>query len=337
MAGARTGGAENFFVRLVAALGMEGIIQQAAIRTHPQRRDILEKNGVVVHELSYGGWFDLCTRARLKRISNAFRPDIVMTWMNRATSAAPVGPWITVGRLGGYYDLKYYKKCDHLICNTADLRAYVINKDWPGEKVVYLPNFIDEAGLPAVDRALFATPDDNPLIVCFGRLHRNKAFDVAIDALSRIDQAWLWIVGEGPWAGHLRQKTLEHSVQDRVRFLGWREDVSAIHAAADIFLCPSRHEPLGNVVLEAWAYGTPVVAAASQGPGQLIVDGVNGLLVPVDDAAKMAEAIKLLLADRTLAARLKVAGRECYYKNFSRAVVVKKYIEFFTGICARRA
>lgn len=336
MAGAKTGGAENFFVRLVSALSQEGIEQQAAIRTHSARRTELESNGVVVHEAAYGGMLDPFTRIKLKRLADVFRPDIVMSWMNRASAVAPAGPWINVGRLGGYYDLKYYKKCNYLICNTSDLREYTVKLKWPRDRIVHLPNFIDESRLPAVDRSLFNTPRDRPLIVCFGRLHRNKAFDVMIEALSRIENAYLWITGDGPLAGQLRQLAAEHSVQDRVRFLGWRQDVAAIHAAADVFVCPSRHEPLGNVILEAWALGTPVVAAAAQGPAQLIVDRENGLLVAVDDPEKMAEAIKIVLEDRALAARLKDKGRECYFKNFSRAMVVPQYIEFFSRLGAGR-
>ena len=332
MAGGRNGGTENFFVRLVTALSDERIVQQAAIRTHRVRRDKLENSGIPVHELSYGGLFDLRTGARLKKIAGDFRPDIVMSWMNRASTAAPTGPWINVGRLGGYYNLKYYKKCAYLICNTPDLCDYVIRKDRPQDKVVCLPNFIDETVAPAIDRASFDTPQDKPLIVCFGRLHENKAFDVMIAALSRIEHAYLWIVGEGPLAGQLQQRAKDHSVQDRVRFLGWRDDVSALHAAADVFVCPSRHEPLGNVILEAWAYGTPVVAACSQGPAQLIVDQVNGLLVPVDNAEKLAEAIKQVLGDHALAARLKDAGKKAYFDKFSRDKVVKKYIDYFNSL-----
>jgi glycosyltransferase involved in cell wall biosynthesis len=336
MAGAKNGGAENFFVRLVSALSAEGIEQQAVIRAHPLRRTELETNGAVVHEAKYGGMLDPFTRIKLKRIANMFSPDIVMSWMNRAAAAIPAGPWINVGRLGGYYNLKYYKKCDYLICNTDAIRDYVIRSDWPGERAVTLPNFIDETRLPAVNRSLFNTPQDCPLIVCMGRLHPNKAFDVIIDVLGRIENARLWIVGDGPLAGELRQKAIDCSVQDRVRFLGWRQDISAIHAAADVFVCPSRHEPLGNVILEAWAMGTPVVAAAAQGPVQLIVDGENGLLVPVDDPEQLAKAIKRVLTDQTLAARLKEKGKECYFKNFSRAVALPEYIDFFTRICDGR-
>ena len=78
MAGAASGGAENFFVRLVTALGEEGIDQQAVIRPCPARRSVLERHGVVVHEAPYRGILDLFTRGRLKRIAGTYGPDIVM-------------------------------------------------------------------------------------------------------------------------------------------------------------------------------------------------------------------------------------------------------------------
>ena len=65
-------------------------------------------------------------------------------------------------------------------------------------------------------------------------------------------------------------------VSDRVRFLGWRLDTPNLLATADALICPSRHEPLGNVILEAWAQERPVIAAASDGPKELIQNGKNG-------------------------------------------------------------
>ena len=98
-------------------------------------------------------------------------------------------------------------------------------------------------------------------------------------------------------------------IAERVRFLGWRDDVPALLAAADILVCPSRHEPLGNVVIEAWAAGVPVVATASDGPAGLIDDGESGLLVPLPGrpgggAAGLAAAIERLCRDPALRARL---------------------------------
>src|SRR3546814_2771750 len=69
------------------------------------------------------------------------------------------------------------------------------------------------------------------------------------------DLVWLWLAGEGPRRRALMQQAARLGLGDRVRFLGWRDDVAALLRAADVFLCPSRHEPLGNVVIEAWAHG----------------------------------------------------------------------------------
>ena len=65
-------------------------------------------------------------------------------------------------------------------------------------------------------------------------------------------------------------------IADRVSFLGWREDVPELLANADFLVCPSLHEPLGNVVIEAWSAGLPVVATASDGPAGLIETGSAG-------------------------------------------------------------
>ena len=211
--------------------------------------------------------------------------------MNRASSFAPAGPWVNVGRLGGYYNLKYYKNCQYLVCNTNDICKYVIAHGWPEDKVRYIPNFVDEEKIPAISRSEANTPLDAPLIVAAGRLHHNKAMDTLIAAMAFIDDSFLWIVGSGPEESSLKKMVRDLNLQDRVRFLGWQDKISSVYAAADIFVCPSRHEPLGNVVLEAWSQEIPVVATMSEGPRGLISNEINGLLVPVDDPFVMAEGI----------------------------------------------
>ena len=103
-------------------------------------------------------------------------------------------------------------------------------------------------------------------------------------------------------------------------------------AAADIFCCPSRHEPLGNVVIEAWAHGKPVAAAAAQGPSSLIADGVNGLLVPVEDAGALAGALGDLIEDAARRDALAAAGRAAYEAAFTEKAVVARYVAFFEEV-----
>jgi glycosyltransferase involved in cell wall biosynthesis len=332
IAGAEAGGAEEFFVRLALALHRIGLEQRVIIRRHSRRAAQLAAGGLMPLELPFGGIFDFRTRGAFKREIAAFRPDVVLTWMSRATRKCPKGPFVHVGRLGGYYNLKYYKSCGHLIGNTADIVAYCTAHGWPSDRVHHLPNFVDAAPARPILRATFDTPDGIPLLLAAGRFHRNKAFDVAIRALAKLPDAFLWLAGEGELEGALKSLADEQGVARRIRFLGWRNDMPALLAAADVLVCPSRSEPLGNVVIEGWAHGTPVVAAAAAGPKTLINEGVSGLLTPIDDADALADALRHVLTDKSLAARLTAGGRAAYEASFTEAAVVRRYLDFFAKV-----
>lgn len=334
MAGAAHGGAEAFFTRLVVACAHAGLDQHAVIRRHPARAETLRQAGVPVTETRFGGPLDLRSGRLLGREIARFKPHVVLSWMSRATRACPPGDYVHCARLGGYYKLKHYRKCDHLIGNSHGIVDYFMDQGWPAERAHYLPNFVTSETEPACARAEFDTPEGAPLLLALGRLHENKAFDVLIEALEGLPEAYLWLAGSGPLADDLAALADRRGVSGRLRMLGWRDDVAALFAAADVFICPSRHEPLGNVVIEAWAQGAPVVATAAGGPAELIEDGVSGLLVPIDDAAALADTIKRLLDDRALRARLVEAGRVAYRASYTVDRVVRRYIEFFEAAAA---
>lgn len=332
MAGARHGGAEAFFERLVPALDRAGVEQRVVIRRDPARASRLHAAGLTPVELPFGGLLDITTRRALDRAAADFQPDVLLAWMNRAARFSRPGRHILAARLGGYYDLKYYRHCDHLIGNTRDIRDYLIREGWPEERAWYLPNFVDSEPAPALDRQALKTPADAPLLLALGRLHPNKAFDVLLAALVNLPDAWLWIAGEGPLGASLLRTAQLHGVAGRVRFLGWQEDIAALFAAADIFVCPSRHEPLGNVVIEAWTHKCPVVAAAALGPDALIRHGESGLLAPVEDAEALAAEIRRVLENSALATDLIQGGHAAYAAEFTEQAVVAKYREFFDAV-----
>lgn len=337
MAGAKVGGAEAFFERLCIGLHNAGDTQHLAIRRHPQRSNRLRASGLSVQEFPFGGLMDLTTRRGLALAAKKFAPDVALAWMNRGASRMPPGDFVKVARLGGYYDLKYYSRCEYLVANTPDIRDYLVREGWPKDKVHYLPNFVNDEAMPAVDRATLDTPMDAPLLLGLGRLHKNKGFDVAIDALQNVPTAYLWIAGEGPEQADLEARAASCDVEDRVRFLGWREDVPALLAAADIFVCSSRHEPLGNMVIEAWAHGTPVVACEAQGPGQLIQHGATGLLSPIDDADGLARSINTLIEDPPTAQELAQSGSDAFRQAYAEGHVVQQYQDFFHAVTHGRS
>ncbi len=335
MAGAEYGGAEAFFTRLVVALRRAGLHQRVVIRKNAHRASILRDGGIEPVEFRFGGPLDVMTRLGLKREIESFFPHIVMTWMNRATAMCPGGDFVHVARLGGYYDLKYYQKCNHLIGNTEDIVEYLTGQGWPAEQAHYLPNFVSARAADPLRREDYYTPRDAPLLLGLGRLHENKAFDVLLDALARIPDAYLWLAGEGPKRGELEAQAEKLGIKPRVRFLGWRDDISALLASCDVFVCPSRHEPLGNVVVEAWAQSKPVVAADSLGPGVLIDQEENGVLVPVDDSTSLAYAIQQVLSEENLRSRIALHGRATYEEHFTEEKVVAQYLDFFESLIAK--
>lgn len=336
MAGAEHGGAEGFFTRLVPALQRAGLEQRAVIRDHEERAAQLADAGVDVTRLRFGGALDLFSRKRLKKSIAAFDPDIVLSWMNRAASFCPAGTgkYVHCGRLGGYYDLKYYRTCDHLIGNTPDIVSYLVEKGWPGEKAHYLPNFVTADREPPVPRNELYTPDDAAVVFALGRLHQNKGFDVLLHAMAKLPHVYLWLAGAGPLGDQLKSLASTLGVAPRIRFLGWRDDVPALFAAADAFVCSSRIEPLGNIIIEAWAQETPVIAAAADGPRFLIEDQQNGLLVDLENADAMSEAISLTLTNRGLAETIVAGGKNSYEADFTESSVVARYLEFFRQVAA---
>ena len=197
--------------------------------------------------------------------------------MNRAASRTPAGPWARIGRLGGYYKLKNYRDFDALVGNTQDIVDWMVREGWPTDRAHYIPNFAAEGEGAPIDRATLNTPAEAPLLLGMGRLHDSKAHDVSLRALARLPDAHLWIAGSGPEEEALQTLAEQLGVPSRVRFLGWREDAPSLYRTADICIFPSRFEPLGNVVIQAWAHGLPVVATRAAGPAALICDGKDGL------------------------------------------------------------
>jgi len=332
MAGAPHGGAEAFFERLAIALHHAGETQQLVIRREPSRAARLRAVGLPVEEVPFGRALDFVSARHFSRVARDFKPRVVLTWMSRATIYCPRGDFVHAARLGGYYDLRYYKNCDHLIGNTRGLTEWMMKEGWPQERVHYLPNFAEIAPAAPVPRASLDTPAGAPLAIALGRLHPNKGFDVLLAATAKVPELYLWLAGEGPLRAALRRQAASLGIEDRVRFLGWRQDVGALLAAADMLVCSSRREPLGNTIIEAWAADKPVIACAAEGPVELIEHDKTGLLVPVDDATALGEAMRALVQDKARAQALAEAGHAVFDAQFSEPRVVARYRDFLATV-----
>jgi glycosyltransferase involved in cell wall biosynthesis len=325
MAGAPEGGAELFFERLIPALARQGDDILPLIRRNAPRAARLRQAGTPPVQLAFGGRLDILTRLRAARRLRAFAPRVAVAWMGRAARHMPAGPWVRLGRLGGYYNLSQFAGCDHLLGNTPGVTAWIKQQGWPGHRVHLLPNFV--ADLSGAQPADLPIPPNAPVVLAMGRLHRVKGFDVLLAALTRLPNVHAVIAGEGPQRRELATLAHQAGIANRVHFLGWRTDAAALLARADVLVCPSRSEPLGNVILEAFSAGKPVVASTTEGPAWLLAEG-RGILVPAESGVALAAGIEGMLQNPEMAARMAQAGRAHFEAHFAQAAVVAAWQNF---------
>lgn len=337
LAGAAQGGAENFFVRMVAGLNeLDSMQVRAFIRNHPHRMAELTGFGVDTRGYRFGSPLDLPDRWHFRRELKAFEPDIVMTWMNRASAYTPRSRrYRLVSRLGHYYKLKYYRHADYWVGISKGICQHLVDGGFPADRVFHIPNFADEREVTPLPRDSFDTPPERPLLLAAGRLHVNKGFDVLLHSLVDIPDAILWLAGSGPEEHALKHLCAELGLDERVRFLGWRTDVTALMRTADLFVCPSRHEGLGSIVMESWAHRCPIVATRSQGPGEVITDGKSGLLTPIDDAAALTRAIRSVLDSDELRQQLIEGASEVYAQGYSKQRIIGAYEALYQELLHR--
>ncbi|MBL0941167.1 MAG: glycosyltransferase [Alphaproteobacteria bacterium] len=332
MAGRHHGGAETAFVDTVIALYKSGLQQEIIVRKNAACSELLKSHNIPVLELSFRKFMDFTTRKLISSKIKQFKPDIVQTWMNRASSFCPVGEFIHIGWFGGYYQAKNYKNCQYLVGVTPDICRHQQTIGWPKSKVKVLRTFSHQKRSPPLERELFKTPKNAPLLLALARLHSKKGLDVLLKAIVQIPEAYLWIAGDGPLELQLKELTNTLGLNERVRFLGWRNDRAALLATADICVFPSRYEPFGTVMAEAWAHQIPLIAAASQGPKAHIIHEVNGILTAIDDVAGLTTAIQRVINQPELKARLVQGGLETFNKDFTEQAVVNSYKIFYQQI-----
>ncbi|MBS0274026.1 MAG: glycosyltransferase family 4 protein [Proteobacteria bacterium] len=332
-AGAEFGGSETFFVSLTLALKRAGVDVHAAMKAFPIREDAFRAGGVpYVNVPFFYPPLDFWTPHVIRKHTREFHPDCVLTFTGRGGQMTPPGDYALIGRLGGYYRLEYYKRCNYLVCITPDLVRHVVEGGFPQERVFFIPNFPVIQDAQAIDRAIFDTPKDAKLALALGRLHKAKALDVLLKAVAKVPDLWLWIAGEGPDRDELVQLSKDLGIGNRVRFLGWRTDRSALLRASDLCVFPSRYEPNGTVVVEAWAHGVPLVTAASAGPAWIARDNDDALIAPIDDVDGLAERIHAVLSSKELAAKLVTNGYKRVEQEFSETAVVGQYIRMFETV-----
>jgi glycosyltransferase involved in cell wall biosynthesis len=335
MLGRNNGGAETYCADAIEALDDFGVSQVVAYHPQAARLPGLIARGVPT--LLTASWQALPGIAPyfIKRGIAKHRPDLIHCWMRRAAEAAPKTDLPTIGWFGGYYDVKRFVRCGHFIGVTPDIVEHMIRSGVAPERATYVHTFSSAVDPGVLRRSDFQTPESAKVLLILSRLHQKKGIDVAIRALVDLPDHYLWIAGDGELDGSLKAQAAGLGVSDRCRFLGWRDDRGALLRACDICLLPSRYEPFGTVMIEAWAAGRPLIAAAAAGPSRVVRDGVDGLLTPVDDVPALARAIRQVSDEPGLRQRMVAAAAERYRNEYSRERTVADLLAVYRRLAGK--
>ncbi|UCG37759.1 MAG: glycosyltransferase [bacterium] len=338
-----SGGAERFFMRLVLAMKERGAGVSVIVRPGSF---VSKEMGTAVRQfpVSMRNVRDPFSRWRISRLLRTREPDIVQTYMGRATRLTRVPEGVRtlqVARLGGFYNLDGYRHADAWIGNTRELRDYLVRHGFPAERVFYIRNFVEPAE-PADPHTLaqarrrLGVPEDALIVVGVGRFIAKKGFDILIKAFSGLPQTvagrpvHLVLVGSGDLDKDLRDLASGLGVAPRVHWTGWLSDPGVYYEMGHLFVCPSRHEPLGNVILEAWNHGIPVVTTETQGALELVKDGISGVIVPVEDPGPMRERMReLLKADPETLSLMVHEGKKALDSSYRKGIIVDEYVALY--------
>jgi glycosyltransferase involved in cell wall biosynthesis len=200
----------------------------------------------------------------------------------------------------------YKIKCGDVaaaFCPTLDLRRHAIQQGMPEAGAYHIPYMVEVPRAPP-QRARHTFP----VIGTMGRFVAKKGFDTFIGALRRLHANGVMfravLAGDGPERAALQRLAAESGLGDALSFPGWVSDKPAFFAGIDLFCLPSQHEPFGIVLIEAMAHALPIVATDSEGPMEILRDGVDGRIVPRGDTGRLAAVLEALLADPVGAAAL---------------------------------
>lgn len=326
----------------------------------------VRKAGIPFLPAPFGGKYSLGTTGRIARILRREKPDIVHTHGGIAglygrMAAHQAGIKTVVHTIHGIHYLHYRNlllraasiDLERYCSKFTDAVVFVSEADLaagrrlrlakPG-KLRLVRNGIDCAELQTEEFARRAAasrsalPPGSPLVGTIARLHRQKGVVYLLRAVAAIldghPEGRVIVVGGGELEDDLLRETRALGLDRRFVLLGERGEAREFLAGLDVFVLPSLWEGLPIVLIEAAALGKPIVATSVDGTREIIADGETGLLVPAGDPEALAAAVRRLLDDPALAARLGAAARETIPPRFSLEAMIAGYTDLYLSLAS---
>ena len=291
---------------------------------------------------------DVAAFRSIRKLIDSYKPALIHTHMAKAGAIgrfaafrSPVAP-VTVHTFHGHVLEGYFgglsqrtflaierrlaRRTDALVAVSAEIRDELLDLGiGTPERWHVIPLGFDLAPFARVDarsgvlRDTLGLADDIAVVGVLGRLAPVKDHALLFDAIARLPQVHLVVLGDGELRGRLEDRAAERDLAGRVHFLGWRRDVPEALADMDVVALTSVSEGTPVTLIEALATARPVVATDVGGVRSVVSDGVDGLVVRSRAPEDIAAALDRLLADRSLRTAFGDAGRARVLVSFAKS------------------
>jgi len=307
----------------------------------PAFLDRIASDGVTTHHFATTSSFDHHAVGMLRHYLNDRSIDILCTHDYRANLIGMLARRGTSAKLLAFsrgwtredFKTRLFHAVDKVIIRTADHIVTVSSTQKerlcqllvPESKISVVLNSINPArfaSVQAIDlRDRYGLPRDSLVVVAGGRFSAEKGQAFLVRAaelvVTKNERLHFVLFGEGPDRERIQRQIDRNGHQDRILCPGFEPDLPSCLKDADLLVNPSQSEGLPNIVLEAMALHLPVIATAVGGVPEIIVNGLDGLLVPYGDEAGLATAILGLAADAQRRTALAVKARATVEERFS--------------------
>jgi glycosyltransferase involved in cell wall biosynthesis len=243
------------------------------------------------------------------------------------------------GFLGFRWALSILKRADRMIAISSDVEKELLEWGFSPQKIERIPNGVDIAFFT---RKQTFPPPAPVRFILVGRRSPQKGIDIALQAAQSLlknglKQAFeIKFYGADHSTDDYRRMAEAWGVDAHVEFLPYQDDIRDVLHSAHALILPSRSEGMPNVVLESMSFELPVIASRVSGVVDIIDDGVDGILIPVEDPQALAQAMKSIIMDPELGVRLGQRARQKIVSEFSLERVVDRYSDLYEKLCGGR-
>jgi len=367
--------ADRYRVSLIKGSTLESAMTEAEIQLIRNQLATAENQGIEVIELPFlvrrvSPWYDFKAFINLFLLLRRLKPDIVHTHTSKSGILGRSAAWlarvpIIIHTPHGHVFYGHFSSSlsrlflaverlvarithHHIALTPEEGKDYLtLNVSKPHNTSIIhsgvdLHRFRNGKKQRSRKREELGIPRNSLVVGFVGWLLPIKGVRFLLEAMAGVvkqhPKSLLVLVGKGEKERELRQQAENLGLTDKIRFLGWRQDVEEIMPGLDLFVLPSLNEGMGRVLVEAMAMGLPIVASRVGGIPDLVKDQQNGLLVPPADATALAQAISDLLEDKNRRKRMGEAGKRMCRSYSTRAMmeqIDKLYTVLLTEKMAR--